>query len=86
MLSDILTHKSWRPGLWTPTSVDLEATEGRRQSQLHQHTPSALDKHTSIVLAPPLQGQLETLGVKSATTAEVLGISMPQLQAEEPLL
>ena len=48
--------------------------------------PLALDKHASVVLAPPLQAQLDTLGLNSATKAEVQGISMPQLQAEEPLL
>ena len=67
-------------------TLDVEVTEGRRRSQLHQHMPSALDKHASVVLAPPLQGQLDALCVKSATTAEVRGISMPQLQADEPLL
>lgn len=48
--------------------------------------PLALDKQASVVLAPPLQAQLDTLGVNSAPKAEVQGISMPQLQAEEPLL
>ena len=80
-----LGEKGCKTPPYSEGTLDVEATRGGRRSQLHQHIPLPLDNHASVGPVPPLEGQLDTFGVRSATKAEIRGTSMPQLQAEEEM-